>query len=85
MPVFLTDRDLDRAGGRGWWQELRTVTGPGVEFPAWSLPERVRQPRTQRAMAERRGVLDQIEAGWNTQSRRPTAREIDAWMGVGRP
>ena len=36
-------------------------------------------------VAERRGVLDQIEAGWNTQSRRPTAREIDAWMGVGRP
>lgn len=36
-------------------------------------------------VAERRGVLDQIEAGWNTQSRRPTAREIDTWMGVGRP
>lgn len=36
-------------------------------------------------VAERRAVLDQIEAGWNVQSRRPTAREIDAWMGVGRP
>lgn len=36
-------------------------------------------------VAERRAVLDQIEAGWNSQSRRPTAREIDAWMGMGRP
>jgi len=36
-------------------------------------------------MAEGRGVLDQIQAGRNTQSRRPTTREIDAWMGVGRP
>lgn len=36
-------------------------------------------------VAERRAVLDQIEAGWHSQSRRPTAREIDAWMGVGRP
>ena len=35
-------------------------------------------------VAERRAVLDQIEAGWNSQSRRPTAREIDAWMGMGR-
>ena len=34
---------------------------------------------------ERRAVLDQIEAGWNKQARRPTATEIDAWMGVGRP
>ena len=36
-------------------------------------------------VAERRAVLDQIEAGWNSQSRRATAREIDAWMGMGRP
>lgn len=36
-------------------------------------------------VAERRAVLDQIEAGWSKQARRPTAREIDAWMGVGRP
>ncbi|MGC4086151.1 MAG: hypothetical protein QM736_29525 [Vicinamibacterales bacterium] len=36
-------------------------------------------------VAERRAVLDRIEAGWRTQSRRPTASEIDAWMGVGRP
>ena len=36
-------------------------------------------------VAERRAVLDQIEAGWHKQARRPTAPEIDAWMGVGRP
>lgn len=36
-------------------------------------------------VVERRAVLDQIEAGWVKQSRRPTATEIDAWMAVGRP
>lgn len=36
-------------------------------------------------VAERRAVLDQIEAGWHKQSRRPTAAEIDSWMAVGRP
>jgi plasmid stability protein len=36
-------------------------------------------------VAERRAVLDQIEAGWSKQTRRPTATEIDAWMGMGRP
>jgi plasmid stability protein len=36
-------------------------------------------------VVERRAVLDQIEAGWNKQTRRPTPTEIDAWMGVGRP
>jgi hypothetical protein len=33
---------------------------------------------------ERRDVLDQIEAGWTKQARRPTAVEVDRWMGVGR-
>jgi hypothetical protein len=36
-------------------------------------------------VAERQSVLDQIEAGWTRQARRPTSREIDAWIGVGRP
>jgi hypothetical protein len=36
-------------------------------------------------VAERRAVLDQIEAGWQAQTRRPTADEVDAWMAVGRP
>jgi plasmid stability protein len=36
-------------------------------------------------VVERRAVLAQIEAGWNRQTRRPTAAEIDTWMAVGRP
>ena len=36
-------------------------------------------------VAERRAVLDQIEAGWQAQTRRPTPAEVDAWMAVGRP
>ncbi|MBY0497165.1 MAG: hypothetical protein K2Y23_23420 [Cyanobacteria bacterium] len=36
-------------------------------------------------VAERRAVLDQIEAGWQAQTRRPTPSEVDAWMAVGRP
>ena len=35
-------------------------------------------------VAERRSVLEQIEAGWMRQSRRPTGAEIDAWIGAGR-
>lgn len=35
-------------------------------------------------VAERRAVLDQIEAGWSRQSRRPTAKEIDSWIETGR-
>ena len=36
-------------------------------------------------VVERRAVLEQIEAGWIKQTRRPTATEIDGWMGLGRP
>ena len=36
-------------------------------------------------VAERRAVLDQIEAGWARQTRRPTAREVDTWAESGRP
>ena len=36
-------------------------------------------------VAERRAVLDQIEAGWAKQARRPTAADIDSWMAVGGP
>jgi len=35
-------------------------------------------------VAERQSVIGQIEAGWGRQTRRPTAAEIDAWIGVGR-
>jgi len=36
-------------------------------------------------VVERRAVLDQIEAGWRKQARRPTAADVDAWMAMGRP
>ena len=36
-------------------------------------------------VSERRSVLEQIEAAWSRQSRRPDAREIDAWISAGRP
>jgi len=36
-------------------------------------------------VTERRAVLDQIEAGWAKQARRPTAAEVDSWVAVGRP
>jgi len=35
-------------------------------------------------VAERQSVLDQIEAGWARQNRRPTTAEVDAWIGTGR-
>ena len=36
-------------------------------------------------VAERRAILDQIEAGWAKQTRRPTVAEVDTWMAIGRP
>ncbi len=35
-------------------------------------------------VAERRSVLEQIEARWARQTRRPTAAEVDSWIGAGR-
>ncbi len=35
-------------------------------------------------VAERRSVLEQIDAGWARQARRPTAAEVDEWIGAGR-
>lgn len=35
-------------------------------------------------VAERRSILEQIERAWATQPRRPTAKEIESWIGAGR-
>jgi hypothetical protein len=35
-------------------------------------------------ITERRALLDQIEAGWQSQTPCPTAAEVDAWITVGR-
>lgn len=49
-----------------------------------SMEQEVRELRETHA-AERRSVLEQIEAGWARQARRPTAAEVDAWIGRDRP
>jgi hypothetical protein len=36
-------------------------------------------------VSERRSVLDQIEAAWSRQTRRPAAGEVDSWIASGRP
>ncbi len=33
---------------------------------------------------DRSSVLEQIEASWNKQARRPSAGEIDHWLATGR-
>ena len=48
-----------------------------------SMEQEVREV-LQAHVAERQSVLEQIEAGWARQSRRPTATEVDAWMRTGR-
>jgi plasmid stability protein len=35
-------------------------------------------------VAERVAVLEQIEASWGEQRRRPTAAEVDSWLEAGR-
>jgi len=35
-------------------------------------------------VGERLSVLDQIEAAWVKQTRRPTAAEVERWISTGR-
>ena len=35
-------------------------------------------------VSERAAVLEQIEAGWAAQSRRPSANEVDRWITAER-
>jgi plasmid stability protein len=35
-------------------------------------------------VTERSSVLKQIESSWAKQKRRPSAQEIDSWIGIGR-
>lgn len=48
-----------------------------------SMEQEVRE-LLEESVAERRSVLQQIEAGWNKQKRRPTASEIESWIAAGR-
>jgi hypothetical protein len=36
-------------------------------------------------VGDRLALLEQIEAAWGRQARRPSAREVDAWIDTGRP
>jgi plasmid stability protein len=36
-------------------------------------------------VGERGALLDEIEQSWARQTRRPKAREVNAWIQVGRP
>ena len=64
---------------------------PGVVKSLKTIARRSRRSMEQEVrellesyVAERRSVLDQIEAGWAKQSRRPTAAEVDSWIRAGR-
>ncbi|GBD31515.1 MAG: hypothetical protein KatS3mg081_1226 [Gemmatimonadales bacterium] len=35
-------------------------------------------------LGERRALLEEIESGWERQTRRPSATEIDSWIAAGR-
>jgi plasmid stability protein len=35
-------------------------------------------------VVERLAILEQIEASWGEQHRRPSAAEVDSWLEVGR-
>lgn len=35
-------------------------------------------------VTERESLLEQIEASWDEQQRRPTAAEVDRWLDTGR-
>jgi hypothetical protein len=36
-------------------------------------------------VGDRLALLEQIEAAWSRQTRRPSARDVDAWIDTGRP
>jgi plasmid stability protein len=48
-----------------------------------SMEQEVRDLLTEH-VGERISVLDQIEAGWSKQARRPTVTEIEGWIATGR-
>ena len=64
---------------------------PGVVKSLKSLARRKRRSMEQEVrdlleayVAERRSILEQMERAWATQTRRPTAKQIESWIGAGR-
>jgi len=48
-----------------------------------SMEQEVRELLEER-LADRGSILEQIEAAWATQRRRPTPRQVDRWINAGR-
>ncbi len=48
-----------------------------------SMEQEVRELLEER-LAERGLILEQIEAAWRTQPRRPTPKQVDRWIRAGR-
>lgn len=48
-----------------------------------SMEQQVRDLLEEHA-GDRSSVLEQIEAAWKKQARRPSAAEIEDWIGTGR-
>jgi plasmid stability protein len=64
---------------------------PGVVKSLKSLARKNRRSMEQQVrelleeyVADRGSILEQIEATWVTQSRRPTAKQVDPWIRTGR-
>jgi len=36
-------------------------------------------------VGERAAIVKQVEASWESQSRRPSAAEVEKWIAAGRP
>ena len=36
-------------------------------------------------VGERAAVIQQVESSWQSQTRRPSAKEIEKWISTGRP
>ena len=64
---------------------------PGVVKSLKSLARKNRRSMEQEVrelleeyVSDRDSILEQIQATWVTQSRRPTAKQVDRWIAVGR-
>jgi plasmid stability protein len=64
---------------------------PGVVKSLKSLARKNRRSMEQEVrelleeyVSDRDSILEQIQATWVTQSRRPTAKQVDTWIAAGR-
>ncbi len=62
---------------------IRNVRPGVVKSKRRSMEQEVRD-LLEAYVAERRSILEQMERAWATQTRRPTAKQIESWIGAGR-